>query len=106
MIRAIPVIALSAILLAASASAASAETPRAVVYVASQGLCYDSVVAPNELPAEGPFQLLAPSTICGPGTFMTDVGPGDPGYTGGRWITADGKRFSCPLIGPGYPPAP
>jgi hypothetical protein len=95
---------LTAILLVASALTASADNPRVVVYVASQGLCYESVVAPNELPPHGPFQALAPSTICGPGTFMTDVGPGDPAYAGGRWITADGKRFSCPLIKPGYTP--
>jgi hypothetical protein len=104
MTRMFSAIALAAMLLVALASGASAETGRAVVYVASQGLCYDSVVAPNELPPHGPFQLLTPSTICGPGTLMTDVGPGDPGYAGGRWITLDGKRFSCPLIGPGYPP--
>ena len=35
---------------------------------------------------------------------MTQFGPGDVGYVGGRWVTADGKRFSCPLIGPGYAP--
>jgi hypothetical protein len=97
--------ALSVILLAASASSASASTPRVVVYVVSQGLCYASVVAPNDLPPEGPFQLLTPGTACGPGTFVTDLGPGDPGYSGGRWVTLDGKRFSCPLLGPGYPPS-
>lgn len=102
--RILSTIAAIAILLTAMATTASAENPRAVVYVVSQGLCYDSVVAPNELPAQGPFQLITPSTICGPGTFMTDVGPGDVGYAGGRWITLDGQRFSCPLIGPGYPP--
>ena len=35
---------------------------------------------------------------------MTQFGPGDVGYVGGRWVTADGTRFSCPLIGPGYAP--
>jgi hypothetical protein len=104
MIRMLSTIALATALVAGAGSTASADTGRAVVYVVSQGLCYDSVVAPNELPPQGPFQLLTPSTICGPGTLMTDVGPGDPGYAGGRWITLDGKRFSCPLIGPGYPP--
>jgi hypothetical protein len=102
--RALSTIAAVAILLGAAANSASASNPRVVVYVLSQGLCYESVVAPNELPAQGPFQLLTPSAICGPGTFMTDVGPGDPGYAGGRWLTLDGKRFSCPLVGPGYPP--
>jgi hypothetical protein len=103
--RIIAATAISAILLAASATSASATTPRVVVHVVSQGLCYTSVVAPNDLPPEGPFQLLTPSTVCGAGTFMTDLGPGDPGYAGGRWVTLDGKRFSCPLIGPGYPPS-
>src|SRR5438445_11844389 len=89
---------------AGSAGLVRATTPRTVVYVASQGLCYGSVVAPNSLPDKGRFQLLVPSTICGTGTFMTQFGPGDVGYVGGRWVTADGKRFSCPLIGPGSAP--
>src|SRR5205823_6812030 len=92
------------LVLAGPAGPASAANPRAVVYVTSQGLCYQSLVTPNSLPDHGPFQLLSPSTICGPGTFMTQFGPGDPGYVGGRWVTADGKRFSCPLIGPGFAP--
>jgi hypothetical protein len=94
----------AALLVAGPAGSVSASNPRVVVYVASQGLCYESVVAPNTLPDEGPFQLLLPSTICGPGTFMTELGPRDPGYVGGRWVTLDGTRFSCPLIGPGYAP--
>jgi hypothetical protein len=98
--------ALSAIMLAASGTSASAGNPHVVVYVVSQGLCYGSVVAPNDLPPQGPFQLLTPGGPCGSGTFTTDLGPGDPGYAGGRWVTLDGKRFSCPLIGPGYPPSP
>jgi hypothetical protein len=93
-----------ALVLAGAAGSANASNPRAVVYVASQGLCYESVVAPNSLPNHGPFQMLLPSTICGAGTFMTQYGPGDPGYVGGRWVTPDGMRFSCPLIGPGYAP--
>ena len=102
-VRILMTIAATLIMLTAVATSASAENPRVVVFVASQGLCYDSIVAPNELPAQGPFQMLTPSTICGPGTFMTDIGPGDVGYTGGRWLTLDGQRFSCPLIGPGHP---
>ena len=91
--------------LTGSAGSVSASTARVVVYVASQGLCFGSVVTPNTLPNEGPFQVLTPSSICGPGTFMTQDGPGDVGYVGGRWVTADGtKRFSCPLVGPGYAP--
>lgn len=94
-------LAIALILVTASPAAA---LPRVVVYVADQGLCYTSVVAPNSLPDEGPFQPLAPSDVCGSGTFMTGFGPGDPGYVGGRWLTGDGKRFSCPLVGPGYAP--
>ena len=94
----------AALVLAGSAGPVSATTPRTVVYVTSQGLCYGSVVTPNSLPDQGPFQPLVPSTVCGVGTFMTQFGPGDVGYVGGRWVTADGKRFSCPLIGPGYAP--
>jgi hypothetical protein len=95
-----------ALVLAGPAGSTNASNPRTVVYVASQGLCYESVVAPNSLPDEGPFQLLVPSTICGQGTFMTEFGPGDPGYVGGRWVTLQGIRFSCPLIGPGFAPGP
>jgi hypothetical protein len=95
-----------ALVLAGPAGSVSAANPRTVVYVVSQGLCYESVVAPNSLPDRGPFQELLPSTRCGPGTFMTQFGPGDPGYVGGRWMTADGTRFSCPLIGPGFAPGP
>jgi hypothetical protein len=93
-----------ALVLAGPAGSISAANPRTVVFVESQGLCYGSVVAPNSLPDHGPFQLLSPSTICGPGTFMTRFGPGDPGYVGGRWVTADGTRFSCPLVEPGFAP--
>jgi hypothetical protein len=95
-----------ALVLAGPAGSASATNPRVVVYVASQGLCFESVVAPNSLPDRGPFQELLPSTRCGPGTFMTRFGPGDHGYVGGRWVTPDGVRFSCPLIGPGFAPGP
>lgn len=93
-----------ALVLAGPAGSASASNPRVVVYVTSQGLCYESVVAPNSLPNKGPFQELRAGGPCGPGTFTTDFGPRDPGYVGGRWVTADGTRFSCPLVGPGFAP--
>jgi hypothetical protein len=35
---------------------------------------------------------------------MTQFGPGDPGYVGGRWVTPEGDHFLCPLVGPGYLP--
>jgi hypothetical protein len=79
--------------------------PRVTVYVESQGLCYDSVVTAQNLPNRGPFQLLEEDSAdhCGSG-LKTEFGPGDPGYVGGRWVTGDGTRFMCPLIGGGYEP--
>jgi hypothetical protein len=91
-----------AILLGISSSA-SAQPARGAVYVASQGLCYATFVAAESLPPQGPFQLITPSTICGPGSSMTQFGPGDPGYVGGRWVTPEGDRFLCPLVGPAMP---
>ena len=64
----------------------------------------DPFAAADTLPDHGPFQLILPSTICGPGTSMTMFGPGDPGYTGGRWVRPDGTHFLCPLVGGGSPP--
>jgi hypothetical protein len=74
------------------------------VYVTSQGLYYDTFVAVDPLPMQGPFQLLENGT--------TQYGPGDPGYLGGRWwedLNGNGKMdagdhfFLCPLLGPGHP---
>jgi hypothetical protein len=102
--RFVLVTAFLAIIVAASAMPAAARPPRSAVYVASQGLCYDTFVSAESLPPRGPFQLIVPSTICGPGTSMTQYGPGDPGYVGGRWVTPEGTHFLCPLIGGGYSP--
>jgi len=72
------------------------------VYVSSQHLYYDTFVSADELPMRGRFQLLQAG--------VTEFGPGDPGYLGGRWwvdvngdgIQNDGDRFLlCPLLGPG-----
>jgi hypothetical protein len=72
------------------------------VYVTSQGLYYDTFVVKDPLPMRGRFQLLEDG--------MTEFGPGDPGYLGGRWWEdLDGDRvqdpddhyFLCPLLGPG-----
>jgi hypothetical protein len=81
---------------------------RPVVYVESQGLYYDSVVL-TDLPSQGPFQQLFPGA--GPeGTLLTEFGPGDQGFVGGRWwvdVNGDGVMddgdayFLCPLLGPG-----
>jgi len=77
-----------------------------VVLVLSQGLYYDSIVL-TDLPHRGPFQLLEEG---GPSGLMTDFGPGDQGYVGGRWwmdVNDDGEMddgdhyFLCPLLGPG-----
>lgn len=77
---------------------------RPVVFVTSQGLYYDSIVGPS-LPMEGPFQKLEVVD----GQLVTQFGPGDPGYLGGRWWMDDGNGimdegdvfFSCPLLGTG-----
>ena len=77
-----------------------------VIYVTSQDLYYDAVVAADPLPAKGPFQEL----VMTPEGLQTEFGPGDHGYVGGRWwvdVNGDGEMdagdgyFSCPLLGPG-----
>ncbi len=93
--------------LALGATAASAKGGRAgsdgKVYVSSQGLYYDTFVAAQELPMHGRFQKLE--------NGVTEFGPGDPGYLGGRWwIDSNGNNMQdegdtfllCPLLGPGY----
>ena len=70
-----------------------------VVFVSSQGLYYDTFVSAQKLPPHGPFQLLV--------NGVTEYGPGDRGYVGGRWKVPDGdggfRYFLCPLLGPGRP---
>jgi hypothetical protein len=83
-----------------------------VVYVESQGLAYDSIIAADPLPWKPQnshtFQQLFPGQ--GPTGLSTQYGPGDPEYRGGRWwVDANGNGhmdmydvyFSCPLLGPG-----
>jgi hypothetical protein len=74
------------------------------VYVSSQGLYYDTFVVKDPLPMEGKFQLLA--------NGVTEFGPGDPEYLGGRWWEdtngnnqqdAGDHFFLCPLLPPGRP---
>lgn len=76
------------------------------VYVSSQGLYYDTFVSAKKLPNRGPFQLL--DAVNG----VTEFGPGDHGYLGGRWwidTNGDGERnesdtfLLCPLLPPGRP---
>ena len=86
------------------------ERTRVTVFVVSQDLYFDSIVGPD-LPPSGPFQELY-MTDKG---LTTDVGPGDPGYVGGRWwVDVNGSRtmdagdqfLSCPLLGKGSPTPP
>ena len=75
-----------------------------VVFVTSQQLYYDTFVVKDPVPMHGPFQLLVDG--------VTEFGPGDPGYRGGRWwedLNGNGVQdegdhfFHCPLIPPGRP---
>jgi len=77
------------------------------VYVTSQGLYYDTFVSAKSLPPKGPFQKLV--------NGVTEFGPGQPGYVGGRWWIDDGDDIMeppgengdvyllCPLLPPGRP---
>jgi len=73
-----------------------------VVYVSSQGLYYDTFVSAETLPPHGDFQALADG--------VTEFGPGQPGYRGGRWwVDSNGNGVQdpddtyllCPLLPPG-----
>lgn len=74
------------------------------VFVSSQGLYYDTFVTVDPLPMHGQFQLLD--------NGVTEFGPGDPEYLGGRWwedLNGNGTQdegdhfFLCPLLPPGRP---
>jgi hypothetical protein len=73
-----------------------------VIFVSSQGLYFDTIVVKDPLPFEGRFQLLE--------NGVTEFGPGDPGYLGGRWWEDTNGNdiqdptdhyFLCPLLPPG-----
>jgi len=90
----------------ASKASAVAGGDGPVVWVTGQNLYYDTIVL-GELPPHGPFQLLV---MGGPTGLMTEFGPGDRGYVGGRWwvdANGDGEMdpgdvyFLCPLLPPG-----
>ena len=75
------------------------------VTVLSTGLTYDSIVK-ADLPMKGRFQQLIPTKD----GLVTQYGPGDHGYVGGRWwldMNGNGEMdegdafFLCPLLGPG-----
>lgn len=89
---------------AAEAVANRGDGALGTVYVTSQGLYYDTFVSAETLPPRGPFQPLADG--------MTEYGPGDPGYLGGRWWIdsndngvpdSDDTYLLCPLLPPGRP---
>lgn len=67
------------------------------VYVTSQGLYFDTFVSAETLPPHGRFQLLVDG--------VTEFGPGDPGYLGGRWKIPNEEGgytyLLCPLLPPG-----
>lgn len=104
------IVVLIALLTTIPASAGRGNETPGVVYVTTQGLYYDTFVVKDPLPFHGRFQLLVPGAPGEPG--VTQYGPGDPGYLGGRWWVdlngngeqdADDHYFLCPLLGPGRP---
>ena len=81
-----------------------------VVYVESQDLFYDAIIAADPLPMKGPFQKLYECEVDEVVGLCTMYGPGDFGFYGGRWwVDLNGDQimdeedhfFSCPLLGPG-----
>jgi hypothetical protein len=100
-IVALLIVAALAILAVIPVSANRGNGELGVVYVSSQGLYYDTFVSAKSLPMKGPFQLLEGG--------VTEFGPGDKGYVGGRWWIDDGNGIMdegdtfllCPLLGPG-----
>jgi hypothetical protein len=95
-------VAVIALVAAIPVSAGRGNGPTGVVLVTSQGLYYDTFVTRDPLPFKGKFQKIE--------NGMTEFGPGDPGYLGGRWwedtdgdniMEATDHFFLCPLLGPG-----
>ena len=92
-----------------SGSFARGNNPGPVIYVESQGLFYDAVIAADPLPMKGPFQQLYECEVDEVVGLCTEYGPGDFGHRGGRWwfdngdgvMDASDHFFSCPLLGPG-----
>ena len=81
---------------------------RAVIYVASQDMFYDTLLL-GTLPYNGTenFQQLF---MTGPMAPYTEFGPRDTGYYGGRWwvdgnsnghMDEEDVYFLCPLLGQG-----
>jgi hypothetical protein len=103
MIRKLSVMVLLTLLIVPAAFAQKGRSKSTgVIFVTSQGLYFDTFVARDPLPMQGPFQLLE--------NGVTEFGPGDPEYLGGRWwedlngngIQDEGDHFFlCPLFPPG-----
>ena len=98
------IVAILALVMVIPVSAGRGNGPTGVVFVTSQGLYYDTFVTRDPLPFKGKFQKIE--------NGMTEFGPGDPGYLGGRWwedtngndiMDATDHYFLCPLLGPGRP---
>jgi len=96
------VVVLMAAVAVIPASANRGDGALGVVYVSGQGLYYDTFVSATSLPIHGRFQKLE--------NGVTEFGPGDQGYVGGRWwIDNNGNNemdeedtfLLCPLLGPG-----
>ena len=96
------VVALLAVITVIPAAANRGNGALGVVYVSSQGLYYDTFVSAETLPMHGRFQLLV--------NGVTEFGPGDQGYVGGRWwidnnsngiMDSEDTFVLCPLLGPG-----
>ena len=96
------VIVVLALVVVIPASANRGDGALGTVYVSGQGLYYDTFVSATELPMHGRFQKLEAG--------VTEFGPGDQGYVGGRWwidnnsndiMDSEDTFLLCPLLGPG-----
>lgn len=96
------VIGVLALLAVIPATANRGDGALGVVYVSGQDLYYDTFVSAEELPMHGRFQKLEGG--------VTEFGPGDQGYVGGRWwidengddkMDENDTYLLCPLLGPG-----
>lgn len=97
---------------AAAVSISYARPPQALttIYVTGQDTYYHTF-ATTDLPPHGKIQQLIPTPGDPLHDGVTEFGPGDKGYAGGRWwvdVNNNGYQdeedtyFSCPLLGPGF----
>jgi len=106
------VVAVGTIAMPDPALAGRGNGPTGLIYVESQELYYQTIGLTDLPPDEGPFQILIVG-LDDDGNIVsavTEYGPGDPEYVGGRWeayifdsagdlVTV--RYFECPLLGPG-----